>query len=323
MSIKVIKSGMYTMIQDLGRQGWQRFGIPVGGAMDEMAAKLVNIVLGNDENEAVIEMTLIGPTLQFKENAIIAIFGANMSPKLNGKTVKHGKPVQVRNGDFLKFGAAKPGVRCYLSVKGGFKIDKVLQSHSTFVPAGIGGLNGQVLKSGDLLPLNKPLVHKEVNWGLSHTFENYFQTNGPIRFIKGRQNDWFTNKSKQQFVESSYTISSDSNRMGFRLNGGPAIDLIEKKELTTEGTAFGSIQIPPNGQPIILMADRQPTGGYPKIGEVIRCDLPRLSQMRPGDKLRFEEVTLEEAQRLLIDEHRELAALKLAFQLKWRDDANV
>lgn len=317
MAIKIIKSGLYTTIQDLGRPGWQSLGIPVGGAMDQSAAKIANILLGNNENEPILEMTFVGPTLLFEEKATIAIFGADMSPSLNGISIGHRKPIQIRKGDILKFGAAKSNARCYLSIKGGFAVPKVLHSSSTLASAGIGGLNGKVLSSGDTLPFyHLPLTHP-ISWGLSDQLEDYLHSNEPIRFIKGRQYDWFTAESKQQFITMDFSITPDSNRMGFRLTG-PAINMIEKRELITEGTAFGSIQIPPNGQPIILMADRQPTGGYPKIGEVIQCDLPRLSQMRPGDKLRFKEVSLLEAQNILLNHHREIISLKAACTLKWR-----
>lgn len=318
MAIKVIKSGLYTTIQDLGRTGWQGFGIPVGGAMDQTAARLVNILLGNNEKEAVLEMTFVGPTLQFEEEATIAIFGANMSPSLNETAISHSKPIRVSKGDILKFGAAKKNARCYLSIKGGFVISKTLHSKSTLTSAGIGGINGKALRSDDVLPFNHSPHSDRLNWGFSYKLENYLHNDDTIRFTKGRQYDWFTDESKQQFIDLDFSITPDSNRMGYRLSG-PSINVMEQKELITEGTAFGTIQIPPEGQPIILMADRQPTGGYPKIGEVIQCDLPRLSQMRPGDKLRFKEVSLLEAQQILLNHSRDFSELKAACTLKWRD----
>lgn len=312
---------MLTSVQDLGRNGWQAFGITVGGAMDFTAARLANIVLGNNENEAVLEMTLTGPSLKFTEDAVISIFGAFMSPTLHNMDIRHGKPVQIKKGEVLTFGTAQKGARCYLAVKGGLTILEVLNSKSTNFKAEIGGLHGRCLEVGDVLPLKRSFF-SDTSWGLSYKLENYISHSKPIRFTRGRQYDWFNTESRQAFTESPFTISSASDRMGYRLHGTP-IYLAEKRELTTEGTAFGSVQIPPNGQPIILMADRQPTGGYPKIGEVISCDLPRLSQMRPGEKVHFEEISLKEAQQALLTYHRELATLRAACTLKWRDRSNV
>lgn len=317
MAIQILKKGFITSVQDLGRNGWQAFGITVGGAMDRTAAKLANIVLGNDENEAVLEMTLVGPSLKFTEDAVISVFGADMSPTIYRHSVPHGKPIQIKKDEILTFGAAKKGMRCYLAVKDGFAIPEVLNSKSTDFGAKLGGLQGRMLEIEDKLPIKKSFI-SATSWGLTYKLENYINNSRAIRYTRGRQYDLFEPKSKQTFNDSIFTISSASNRMGYRLNG-PSIQLLKKRELTTEGTTFGSIQIPPDGQPIILMADRQPTGGYPKIGEVISCDLPRLSQMSPGEKVCFEEISLKEAQLLLLEEHRQIKALQVACKLKWRE----
>lgn len=316
MSIRIIKGGTLTTLQDLGRKGWQSFGISIGGAMDQYAARLVNIVLGNKEDEAVLEMTLNGPTLQFYENTIIALYGADMKPRLNGSLIEMGKPVQVRVKDVLKFEFARLGMRTYLGVKGGFDIQSVLGSKSTNLKAGFGGFQGRALQKGDILPIKKSLFLGlgDPTWRLPFPF--YRKKPSFIRFVRGRQYDWFSPKSQQLFHSSTFTISSQSDRMGFRLTG-PAIMTEHPRELTTEATTFGSIQIPGDGQPIILMADRQPTGGYPKIGEVITPDLSILSQMRPGEKIHFAEISLREAQSIYIEQQRQLTQLKAACQLKW------
>ncbi|MCJ8010093.1 biotin-dependent carboxyltransferase family protein [Lederbergia wuyishanensis] len=316
MTLKIIKSGAYTTLQDLGRNGWQAFGVPVGGAMDRKAARLANILLGNDENEAVLEMTLAGPTIQFDESAIIAIFGANMSPKRNGKAVEPRKPILVSKGDVVTFGAAKSGVRTYLAVKGGFSHPAILGSKSTNARANMG----RPLQAGDVIPFKHAFSFKHFSWGLSYKLETYINDKEmSIRFVKGRQYDFF---EKKDFPKSKYEVGSSSDRMGYRLTG-PKLHSNQKVELITEGTTFGSIQVPPNGEPIILMADRQPTGGYPKIGEVISCDLPRLSQIRPGELLRFKEISLKKAQQLLIAQEKELKEIKAACQVKWRDFKDV
>ncbi|MCR2821572.1 biotin-dependent carboxyltransferase family protein [Lederbergia panacisoli] len=318
MTLNIIKSGAFTTIQDLGRSGWQASGVPVGGTMDKTAARLVNILLGNDENEAVLEMTLIGPTIQFNGSAVIAIFGANMSPKINGQAIKSRRPIQVHKGDIITFGTASLGVRTYLAVKGGFSIPDILGSKSTNAMANMG----RPLKTGDIIPINYSYSVKNFSWGMSFKLENYLHDQQtPFHFIRGRQYDLFTAESQQAFIESDFKVTSNSDRMGYRLTG-PNLCTEQKVELITEGTTFGSIQVPPNGEPIILMADRQPTGGYPKIGEVISCDLPRLSQLRPGEPIRFQEISLKEAQRLIIAEERELKEMKAVCLLKWRDIQN-
>ncbi|MBS4219753.1 biotin-dependent carboxyltransferase family protein [Bacillus sp. FJAT-49711] len=315
MTITLIKSGAFTTIQDLGRNGWQAYGMPVGGAMDRMAARFANILLGNDENEAVLEMTLVGPTIQFNENTIISIFGANMAPKIFGKMIEIRKPISIKKGDIITFGAAQSGVRTYLAVKGGFSLPKILGSKSTNVRANIGG----PLQTGDVIQLNHSYSTNHFSWGLSFKLENYIHDRHvPIRYVKGPQYDLFTEETKQALLESAFAISLHSDRMGYRLTG-PKLSTNQKVELTTEGTTFGSIQVPPSGEPIILMADGQPTGGYPKIGQIINVDLPRLSQIRPGEYIRFKEISLIEAQKQMLDQHKEFTAIKTACLIKWRD----
>ncbi|MBS4201997.1 biotin-dependent carboxyltransferase family protein [Bacillus sp. FJAT-49732] len=319
MALKIIKNGAFTTIQDLGRNGWQAYGVPVGGAMDRVAARLVNILLGNYENEAVLEMTLVGPTIRFDENTIIAFFGANMSPKLNGKAIEPRKPIHVSKGDIVTFGRAQTGVRTYLGVKDGFSLLDILGSKSTNARAKMG----RPLQTGDVIPINQSYSFKRFSWGLSFKFGTYIHDKQPpIRFVKGRQYDLFTTEAKQAFLESNFIVSPNSDRMGYRL-AGPKLSTKENFELITEGTTYGSIQVPPNGEPIILMADRQPTGGYPKIGEIISSDLPRLSQIRPGEHIHFKEISLKEAQQLLLAQQKDLAIIKAACLIKWRNFQHV
>ncbi|MBO0993919.1 biotin-dependent carboxyltransferase family protein [Bacillus sp. SD088] len=320
MSLYVIKPGMQTTIQDFGRHGWQSLGVSVCGAMDPWAARIANILLNNHENEAVLEMTVHGPTLEIQEDLFLAIFGANMDVTRNGKKLAQGKPVFVQKGDILTFGYAKTGMRTYLAVKGGFPLQKVLHSYSTDLKAKIGGLNGRALKEGDILPSKSEVPSLAPDWGFPYHINNHYinKNCSPIHFIRGRHYHWFKKESLQVFESSFFTIKPDSNRMGYRLSG-PALEWEESRELITEATTFGSIQIPPSGQPIILMADRQPTGGYPKIGEVIQSDLPRLSQMRPGQKLYFQEITLQEAYQKTHKQHQTLEKVKIACRMKWQE----
>ncbi|MGG4040199.1 biotin-dependent carboxyltransferase family protein [Bacillus smithii] len=323
MGIHVTKGGMLTVVQDLGRFGYQSYGFIVSGAMDAFAMKIANITVGNPENEAVLEMNFVGPTLLFEENMVISLFGADMLPEKNGEAIAHGKPISVKKGDVLRFHAAVKGSRCYLAVKGGFDLPPVLNSKSTHLSAKIGGFHGRKLESGDRIPIRQPSRILPVSWVIGNSYRHYIGTEDhTIRFVKGRQYDWFTEEAISRFQNEKFQITPQSDRMGYRLEG-PSLSLKKSKELITEGATFGSIQVPPNGQPIILMADRQPTGGYPKIGQVIQADLPKLSQMRPGDTIQFQQISLKEAQQILIQVHRELAYLKAAVKLKWRDVAYV
>lgn len=319
MAIHITRGGLLTSVQDLGRFGYQSYGFIVSGAMDAFAMKIANIAVGNHENEAVLEMNFVGPSLLFEEDMVISLFGADMQPKLNGETIPHGKPISVKKGDVLRFHAATKGSRCYLAVKGGFELPSVLNSRSTYLSAKIGGFQGRKLESGDRIPIRKPSQLPPVSWRIGNHYQHYIGTEDhTIRFVKGRQYDWFTEEAISKFRTESFQITPQSDRMGYRLQGS-ALRLKKNKELVTEGATFGSIQVPPNGQPIILMADRQPTGGYPKIGQVIQADLPKLSQMKPGDWIQFKEISLKEAQQLLMKAHRELTYLKAAVNLKWRE----
>ena len=323
MSIKVIKGGMITTLQDLGRYGWQSLGFSVGGAMDPFALRLANIILGNDEGEAALEMTMVGPELEFQSHAVIALFGADMSASLDGIAVKHGMPIQVTKGAVLKMKAAGNGARCYLAIKGGFAIQRVLNSKSTDVKATIGGLYGRQLQTGDYLPIHHPQKFPSFNWGLSQicraTFSKKYQS---LDLREADSMIGFQNEAKRQFISTPFEVSNHSDRMGYRLIG-PAIKMAENRELVTEGTDFGSIQVPPNGQPIILMADRQPTGGYPKIGQVIQSDIPKIGQLRPGQKLRFQEVALHDAQWEIWQTYHDLLEIKAAASLKWKEIENA
>lgn len=323
MGINIIKPGMMSSIQDQGRRGFQSLGVSTGGVMDPLAMKLANVMAGNPLDEAVIEMTMTGATFECGEPARIAFFGADMGAVLNGKQIHMGQPMELKKGDVLAFGYAQKGCRCYVAVQGGFDLEPVLGSQSTHLQAKFGGLKGRVLQKGDWLPFKRPLLSdhtRRIRWSfyLSPALSSYLG-NRKIRFIPGKQYNWFTEEDRERFLNQSYQISADSNRIGYRLKGEQPLTGMERQELITEGTAAGSIQVPPSGEPIILMADRQPTGGYPRIGEVISVDLPVLAQKKPGDWIRFEPVTLEEAQKLYLLQERELSALKKIVQQKMKE----
>ncbi|UOQ85148.1 biotin-dependent carboxyltransferase family protein [Gracilibacillus salinarum] len=315
MSIEIIEQGLHTTIQDQGRLGYQSYGFPVSGAMDDFAAKIANLLLNNEANLAVLEMGYVGPTLTFHQNAIIAVTGADMSANLNDQPLPMYQPVSIKAGDTLQFRTVKTGGFAYLAVKDGFDILEILGSKSTVVRADIDGILGRKLAVGDVLPLCQAhQLPSPLHWGIrSAMFEYISQPDKVIRYLEGAQAEWF---ESDQLESRDWTLSTQSNRMGYRLEGTP-LEQIHEKQLLTEATAYGSIQVPPNGLPIILMADGQPTGGYPKIGQVAKVDLGKVSQIRPGQPFTFQKITLEEALSLLTEREENVKRIQLFTKEKW------
>ncbi|NYT75514.1 biotin-dependent carboxyltransferase family protein [Alcaligenaceae bacterium] len=312
MSITVIKPGLLSTFQDSGRLGHQHLGVPVSGAMDTRAHRLANLLAGNNADEATLEITLTGPELHFDAPACIAISGARLSPSLNGQAVPNDRPLVVSAGDRLTFGARQSGVRAYLAWHGGVEILPVLGSRSTYVRGGFGGLDGRALKKGDTLTLRRSLQQHDLQaldrelWHIKIYLPAILglQPRAALRLLRGPHTGLFTEAAIDTLFSAEYRVSPDSERMGYRLQG-PLLPLKQATQLLSEPTGFGAIQVPADGQPIILMADRQTTGGYAKIGHVATVDLPLVAQCLPGEKLKFTECTLEQAQRL--DAQREAA----------------
>ncbi len=288
MRILVKKGGPLTTLQDLGRYGYQKFGVLVSGAMDDVSLRLSNLLVQNDPGEGALEMTMSGPVLVLPAGLVFALTGADMKATLGGKPVPRYRPIYVRKEAILTFGFAQTGSRAYLSVAGGFDVPQVMESKSTYLRAKIGGVKGRPIDKGD---------------------ELFVFAKGPIRIMEGLQYDWFTEESQRTFVTEPYTITMQADRMGYRLEG-VKLTFREKRDLISEPVTFGAIQVPADGNPIILMADRQTTGGYAKIGQVALVDLPRLAQMRPGDKICFAWTTLTEAEKSYAKQETYLAALK-------------
>lgn len=297
--IEVIKPGMLTLIQDLGRYGYQQFGVPVAGAMDQFAAAVANLLVGNDRSDAVLEMMMMGPELKLNFDGQIALTGADLGPKINGAPVAAWQTLAVSSGDVLSFAGLKSGLRGYLAVRGGIDTPPVMNSRSTYTKAALGGFEGRALKAGDQVPVGAegtgtatvPLAIPQDQipvYGVSKT----------IRVVLGPQDDAFTEAGLQTFLENIYTVTNECDRMGYRLEG-PSIDHVKGGDIISDGIAFGAVQVPGHGKPIIMMADRQTTGGYTKIAGVISVDLPLLAQSKPGDQIRFKRVSLEEAHELL------------------------
>ncbi|EDL66145.1 biotin-dependent carboxyltransferase family protein [Bacillus sp. SG-1] len=315
MGFTVEKSGLLSTIQDSGRTGYRRIGMPVSGAMDDKAFRFANLLVGNNEGDEALEVTLQGPVLHFKSDTVIAISGADLNPSINNEPVPNNKPLLVGKGDVLRFGMAEKGMRAYVAFKGGLKVVKQLGSSSTNTLAKLGGYKGRALKAGDKIALNiEGHKDKQIQWSLSPTLFTYLQKK-EVRIIRSRQWDWFTEEAQMHFLSGSFTIKPESDRMGYRLSG-PALALKQSQELLTEGIAKGTIQVPASGQPIILMADSQPTGGYPKIANVITADLPIIAQLKPNESLSFKEVTLEEAYEALRETEAEMKMIRAAVRMK-------
>jgi antagonist of KipI len=332
--IKVSKPGLLSTVQDLGRYGFQKFGVIVSGSMDPIAHRISNWLVGNDENEAVIEMTLTGPVLEFQENCLISICGGDLSPSIGGDPVPLWRSILVKKGSILKFGGCKSGTRAYLAIAGGIDVPSVMKSRSTYLRAGIGGFEGRNLNAGDtleasplrqnskdimdyLIPYLEDKTFTEIDWSISSEFIAIHRSRKVVRVIEGPEHNLFTEKSRQAFFGDPFKVSPQSDRMGYRLQG-PQLSLKQATDMISEAVTFGTIQVPSDGNPIILLADRQTTGGYPRIGQVASVDLPLIAQTKPGEELSFTAITHEEAQKLLIDREKQLRHLKQGIALKLR-----
>lgn len=317
MGIKVVKAGMLTTLQDLGRYGLQRYGMPVSGAMDSYALHLGNRILGNPDNEAAIECTLLGPTIYFEQGQLIAITGADLSPTIDGNPLPMWKPVPVEAGSLISFGRRNFGCRAYICFQGGLDIPEILGSRSTYSKGQIGGWKGRSLQEGDKIAFRRYYVGKEeaFHWAVDPNLYPDLATT-VIRVMEGPQFAGFESEAQKSFFSDVFTISNNSDRMGYRLTSKP-LRLTAQKELLSTAVTFGSIQVPPDGNPIILMADHPTTGGYPLIAQVATIDLPLLAQKGPNDHISFERISLDEAHNLLKKQHAQLKKLKSAIALKY------
>ncbi|HEY1183834.1 MAG TPA: biotin-dependent carboxyltransferase family protein [Bryobacteraceae bacterium] len=279
--IRVIEAGAQTTVQDLGRFGWAHFGVSASGAADPLALRAGNLLVGNAENAAALEMTLVGGAFEFENDALIALSGSDFGAGLPLWT-----PLEVKAGGVVRCGATRSGSRCYLSVRGGLAVPRVMGSASTHLATGVGG---RVLRAGDVLPVGDT----EVRQPRRAAGPPPFSRSAPLRVTRGPQAEWFGD----ELYRGSWTVSEESNRMGLRLRGEPIAS--PAGHMLTEGVPLGAVQVPPGGQPIILFVEHQTTGGYPKPANVISADFWRLGQLRPRDQTAFESVTIEQALALL------------------------
>ncbi len=310
--VEVVSAGLLTTVQDLGRKGYQRFGIPVCGALDPVSLRIANILVGNSEGEAGLEITALGPTIRFTSDSVVALVGADFTMNVGGREVPTWESVEVSAGSVLSIGSASDGLRAYLAVAGGIDVPLVMNSRSTDLKGGFGGLEGRALRDGDSLPIgDSPHVGDWAQRGLpigisrQPTFGQEFQ----IRVVLGPQDDEFTQSGIETMLSSEYRVTADSDRMGCRLEGSE-IAHETGPDIVSDGTALGSIQVPGSGQPIILLVDRGTTGGYTKIATVIAPDIGLLSQAMPGARVRFHAISVDEAHDALGEQEEMIREIK-------------
>ncbi|HEU5290413.1 MAG TPA: biotin-dependent carboxyltransferase family protein [Cyclobacteriaceae bacterium] len=322
MSVEVIKAGIADTFQDGGRFGHQHLGINPGGAMDLNTMQVVNALVGNELNEAVLELCFPASVLYFKKSALIALSGANFSAELNGKSIPINQSITVSAGSELKFTKVEKGVFCYLAIHGGFSLSPWLNSCSTNTKAKAGGLKGRSLQRGDLIEFKKNISAvqevKILPWR-ANVFDFYSNSTN-IQFLRGPEFNWLDESSKERLMKESFAITSLRDRMGYRLKGR---ELNRKNEELISTTAtFGTVQLLPDGQLIILMADHQTTGGYPRIAQVIAADRSKLVQTSVGEDIFFCEVSLQEAEDLLLVQRKILKQIQVTCQVRLKDFFN-
>jgi biotin-dependent carboxylase-like uncharacterized protein len=300
----ILNPGFLTTIQDFGRKGYGQYGIPVSGAMDRFSYQVANLLVGNKPGTATLEATLYGLKLEVLQATRIAITGGDMYPKLDGQPIHMWQTLDLPAGSILLFKSIRSGVRTYIAVEGGVDSTVQLDSRSTHQKA----LLGKTLKKGDVLK-TFPVRGTSSSHQLPESLVPTFSKQADIRVILGPQDDRFSRKGMDTFLSETYTITSQSDRQGYRLEGEP-IEHVSGADIISDAILPGSIQVPGNGQPIVMMVDAQTTGGYPKIANVIGSDIDVLAQMLPGRKVRFRNISIAEAHRIVHDQALQLNQIK-------------
>ena len=301
MIVRVERAGLLTTVQDCGRWGYQAMGVPVAGPMDLYSHRLANALVGNREDAATLEVTLVGPTIEFVDERDVAVAGAEFDGMPNGVR-------RVSAGDRLAFGRRIRGARAYVAISGGIETPMALGSRSTHVPSAMGGVEGRALKAGDELPLGSRQGPLEGGHYSRADMGELAEGRSTLRVLPGPQLDRFAAGALDALQSAPYRIGADSNRMGYRL-AGPALEHRDGADIISDATPMGALQVPASGQPILLMADRQTTGGYAKIATVISADIPVAGQLAPGDELRFVVCSEAEALAALIAQEQRVMAI--------------
>lgn len=305
--LHIEQGGLLTTIQDKGREGFQQFGMPVAGPMDKESYLLGQALVGNFTPQGALECTLLPPTIRVEGTTVVAFTGADMQPTINGVKVPRYIPFECHDGDIISGSYSICGMRMYISFFGSIDVPSINGSVSTHTKAHIGGLDGRALQNGDTLTIKKDRLVSFVPTPYatgSHRVSNLalFNRGGrdcheTMRVVLGSQADAFTTEAIEAFTKETYRLTEQCDRMGFRLDGSP-LEHKESADIISDGAVLGSIQVPADGRPIILMADRQTTGGYTKIGTIITPDIMKLSQLPIGEAIHFEVISIEEAQKL-------------------------
>jgi len=310
--ITILNPGLLTTVQDGGRIGYQAFGVSVSGVMDPRAMNIANILVGNDDNEAVLECTMMGPQIRFDVGNVIAITGGDLGASVDGKPVPTYRALKVEAGQTLRFTGLRGGCRAFIAFAGGLDIPLVMGSRSTYMKAKIGGLEGRKLQKDDVIGFRDPkeTIHNFDIRGFTPEFVP--RNEYTLHVILGPQDDMFTDEGLKTFLSETYTVTPEFDRMGCRLDG-PVIQHKESGDIISDGIAFGAVQVPSAGKPIIMLADRQTTGGYTKIANVITADFRLLAQMKAGDKVRFEKTSIAAAQEALLAQRATMRILHYTF----------
>ena len=298
-ALEVIAAGVHTTVQDRGRRGFQDVGLPASGPLDRIAFRLANALVGNAPDAATLEILLQGPTLKVRADSVrVALVGSAARIEVSSeprRIIPEGQSVRLVRDEIFRIGALGDSLCAYLAIAGGIDVPRVLGSASTYVRGAIGGIDGRRLRKNDVLPLRHDSVDERPERALAAPFELALEQ--PIRVVLGPQHDYFTQDAVKTLLSADYTVSPHADRMGYRLEG-PPLAHAKGYNIVSDGIVTGSMQVPGNGQPIVLMVDNQTTGGYPKIATVISADIPVVGRRRPGRKIRFAAVDVTEAERL-------------------------
>jgi antagonist of KipI len=319
MSVIVERAGFLTSVQDRGRTGFREFGVSLGGGLDSFGLRVANLLVGNDEGAAGLEITLGGLQLRFEDERVVAWCGGDFDVRIGSRALPAGHAGLVSAGEKLKIGVPKLGCRSWLSISGGIYVEPVLGSRSTDLRAGFGGFEGHTLRDGDVLPLGmcpaSPTPATGISsWTAPHDWVSPAKPKPILRFIRGIDWSRFNASTLQRLTSEAFAVSPDSDRMGVRLEG-PELKRVDESDLISEAVSPGTIQVPPSGKPILLLGDCQTIGGYPKIAHVITVDLGIAAQLRAGDHVRFSEVSLADAHRLLLEREGELKRFRIGLSL--------
>jgi antagonist of KipI len=321
MNLIVKRAGFLTSVQDVGRIGFRQFGVSTSGALDGFALRVANLLVGNDEGAAGLEITIGGLQLRFEDERIVALCGGEFEVQIGSRALLAGHVAHLQAGDELKFGRAQIGCRCWLAISGGIDVPVVLGSRSTDLRANFGGLEGRRLRDGDQLSLGEFRQSETAaaagisSWTAPHDWASPASRHPSLRFIRGVDWNRFNDVTIQLFTNQQFTVSPDSDRMGVRFDGSE-LKREDETDLISEAVAPGTIQVPPSGKPILLLGDCQTIGGYPKIAHVISVDLGIAAQLRAGDGVRFFEVSLQDAHRLLMERQRDLERFRIGLSLQ-------